>query len=194
MIVDFFFDYRSPYSYLAHCELARKRIPLAYHPFEILDLMKRVGNVPTSVLCKPKSLYLGQDLRRWASRYGVPFRRHPDQKGIDGPRLLRATLAADACGQIELAVATLFHAMWGEPKPLATLSDVVQVLKEAGIDPRVDGLLIDDRAFAEELDKATMAAVERGVFGAPTFFVDQDMYFGNDRLEFVFERLARAAA
>jgi 2-hydroxychromene-2-carboxylate isomerase len=191
--LEFFFDYRSPYSYLAHSQLGSLDAEVAYRPFEILQLMDKVGNVPTSIICKPKNRYLGADLQRWVQVYGVPFQRHPQMTEIDARRLLRATLAAEELGRAAQTVAAIFDAFWGSGAPLMTPADVAAVLNGAGVDRPDLASWIDDPALDETLARATEAAAERGVFGAPTIFIGDDMYFGNDRLHFVRERLARQA-
>lgn len=192
--LEFFFDYRSPYSYLANTQLPGLDVEVAYRPFDILGLMNQVGNVPTSVICKPKSRYLGADLQRWVRIYGVPFQRHPEMAAIDARRLLRASLAGEELGQAAPAVAAIFKAFWGVPAPLATTDDVVAVLADAGVSAPDLAARIDDPALDAALDKATAAAAERGVFGAPTMFVVDEMFFGNDRFDFVREALARQEA
>ena len=192
--LDFYFDYRSPYSYLAHSQLERLGAAVTYHPFDILSLMKQVENVPTSVLCKPKSRYLREDLGRWAARYGVPFQRNPLAGETDGRRLLRATLAAGTVGAMAVATAAIFKANWGTPQPLRSADEIAKVLADAGVDAGAVKPLIDTPDTDRALDQATAAAVARGLFGAPTFFVGEQMFFGNDRLEFVRASLAKAAA
>ncbi len=189
--LEFFFDFRSPYSYLANTQLPALGVEVAYRPFEILGLMKEVGNVPTSVTCKPKSNYLGADLRRWVGIYDVPFQRNPDLATIDARRLLRAVLAVDALGQAPAAVSAIFRAVWGVPAPLATAADVAAVLEAAGVSAPDLVSRIDDPALDEALDKATADAAARGIFGAPAMFVGEEMFFGNDRFNFVREALAR---
>ena len=191
--VEFHFDYRSPYSYLAHSQLQVLGATISLHPFDLRELMKRVDNVPTSVLCPPKNRYLRGDLIRWATRYGVPFERHPDLTTIDGRRLLRATLAAGRSGDMAAATGAIFRALWGQPKPLSTPPDLARLLATAGLDGPAVEALIDSGEIDAEVEVATAAAVERGVFGAPTFFVGDEMFFGNDRLDWVRERVEAAA-
>ena len=87
----------------------------------------------------------------------------------------------------------IFGAYWGSGAPLATAAEVVAVLDGAGI--RAPGLAarIDDPALDAALDAATAQAVSRGVFGAPTLYVGDEMFFGNDRLDFVRASLGAAA-
>jgi 2-hydroxychromene-2-carboxylate isomerase len=184
--LDFYFDYRSPYAYLAQTQVRKLGVDVAWRPFEILQLMDKVGNVPTSLTCKPKGQYLGKDLMRWVALYGVPFERNPHGAEIDARRLLRATLAAAELGQADAAVAAIFAAYWGASgASLVTPEDLVGVLKGAGVE--APGLLsrIDHPALDAALDAATDEAASRGVFGAPTMFVGDEMFFGNDRFDFI---------
>ncbi len=191
--LDFYFDYRSPYAYLAQTQVRMLGVDIAWRPFEILQLMDKVGNVPTSITCKPKGKYLGADLMRWVGKYKVPFQRHPQSGAIDARRLLRATLAAAEIGQADAAVAAIFGAFWGSGAPLATVEDVVAVLNSAGVGGPSLAARIDDPALDSALDAATDEAAARGVFGAPTMYVGDEMFFGNDRFDFVRASLGAAA-
>jgi len=191
--LDFYFDYRSPYAYLAQTQVRKLGVDIAWRPFEILQLMDQVGNVPTSITCKPKGKYLGVDLMRWVGMYKVPFQRHPQSGAIDGRRLLRATLAAAELGQTDAAVGAIFGAYWGSGAPLAAPADVVAVLNGAGVSAPDLIARIDDPALDAALDEATAEAASRGVFGAPTMYVGDEMFFGNDRLDFVRASLGVAA-
>ena len=79
--VDFFFDFVSPYTYLAQTQLpalkTRTGATFRLWPMHLLNLMKQVGNSPTTVLCANKMKYAGTDIGRWVSRYGVPFQFNP---------------------------------------------------------------------------------------------------------------------
>ncbi len=192
-VLDFYFDYRSPYAYLAQTQVRKLGVDIAWRPFEILQLMDMVGNVPTSITCKPKSRYLGVDLMRWVGMYKVPFQRHPQSGSIDARRLLRATMAAGERGQMDAAVAAIFGAYWGSGVPLATAADVATVMEGAGIDGADLASRIDDTELDSALNAATDEAAARGVFGAPTMYVGEEMFFGNDRLDFVRASLSAAA-
>lgn len=190
--IDFYFDFRSPYSYLAHSQLGTLDAELSDHPVDIVAAMKQVGNTPTALICPTKGKYAGADLQRRAKRYGVPLSRHKDIKSIDGRRLLRAVLAAEDCGLAKEVVAAIFPAFWRHGLPLSTARDLVRILEASGIrDPQVasraDSTELDDR-----LTQGNEAAGARGIFGAPTFIVNDEMFFDNDRLEFIREALRAA--
>jgi 2-hydroxychromene-2-carboxylate isomerase len=112
---------------------------------------------------------------------------------LDSARLLRATLWAANRRPMGELVTALFSAMWGEPQPLKTPSQVADIMRRAGInDPALEAE-IDDPSWDTVLQRATTEAADRGVFGAPCMFVGDEMFFGNDRLDFVRAELERAA-
>ncbi len=186
--VAFFFDFRSPYSYLAQSRLADLPASFDYRPMDVLALMKEVGNVPTSVICPPKQRYARTDLGRWAARYGLAFAPNPGMAQVDGLRLLRAALAGVALGQGDAASALIFRAMWAGEAPLNTAEDLALLLAPLG----VTAIMIEDPARAAELAANTAEAAARGVFGAPTFIAGDEMFFGNDRLDFLRQNLEAA--
>jgi 2-hydroxychromene-2-carboxylate isomerase len=186
--IEFHFDFLSPYSYLATTQFGTLRADtgaeIVYRPFRILELMKLVGNQPTPE-CKNKLKYAGADIGRWAARYQVPFQRNPNMRGFDFDALRRAALVAIELGQGDACVPALYRAVWAGDANLADRPVLAGLLDKAGLDGR--GLLEKSDAphYTKQLDEATAAAAERGVFGSPTFFVGEQMFFGNDRLDFV---------
>jgi 2-hydroxychromene-2-carboxylate isomerase len=106
--------------------------------------------------------------------------------------LLRATLAAAELGQADAAVGALFGAYWGSGAPLSTVEDVVAVLNGADVRGPDLARRIDDPELDAALDAATDEAAARGVFGAPTMYVGDEMFFGNDRFDFIRASLGAA--
>jgi 2-hydroxychromene-2-carboxylate isomerase len=168
-------------------------VDIVFHPFEIGALMKLVGNVPTSITCASKGRYVMTDLSRWSIRYGVPLNRHPQASEFDVSRLLRATLVAGQLGAMPVAVKAIFSAYWSTPAPMATATEVAALLGAEGLDAKALESRMDDSAAHVLLEEATAEAAARGVFGSPTMFVGDEMFFGNDRLHFVQDHLERAA-
>lgn len=188
--IEFFYDFRSPYSYLAFTQLRQMDVVIALKPMQILKVMDRVGNVPTTITCAAKGRYARVDLARWATRYGVPL-NPSDMRGNDGDALSRAVLAAKNPEEAASVTLALYRAVWSEGKTLATTEAIVAALRDTGIDTLSLAGRIDAAEVAARLEANTDEAVERGVFGSPTIFVGEAMFFGNDRLEFVREELAR---
>jgi 2-hydroxychromene-2-carboxylate isomerase len=195
--IEFYFDFPSRYSYLANTQLATVATAadatIAHTPFRILELMKLVGNRPTTIECKNKGKYASADLGRWAQRYGVTLQRNPNMRSFDYAELGRGALVAIEQGRGAAYVDAVFPAIWAGTINLAERPALIGLLDKAGFD---GARLLETSARADyraKLDQATAAAAERGVFGSPTFFVGEQMFFGNDRLDFVADALAAAA-
>jgi 2-hydroxychromene-2-carboxylate isomerase len=192
--VEFYFDFGSPYSYLAYRALpgiaAAHGAQIVWRPMLLGGVFKASGNhSPAEIPAKDRWLQL--DLKRWAARYGASFTRNPHFP-INTLVLMRGAAGMQMRGaDFHKYVETIFHAMWEEPRNLGSQEELTQVLQQAGFDAGAFQSLVGDPAVKEQLKKNTEEAVARGVFGAPTFFVGEEMFWGQDRLEFVAEALAR---
>ena len=164
-------------------------VAIALRPMKILEVMKIVGNTPTTITCAAKGCYARADLARWAQRYGITL-NPSDMRANDGDRLSRAVLAAGSPAKAETVTLALYRAIWSEGKTLSSKEDILAVLKGANIDIAGIGGGIDAPGTIAQLDANTKEAAERGVFGSPSIFVGDTLFFGNDRLDFVREYLA----
>ncbi|MEQ1889763.1 MAG: 2-hydroxychromene-2-carboxylate isomerase [Alphaproteobacteria bacterium] len=188
--IEFFYDFRSPYSYMAYTQLLEMDVEIALRPMQILKVMELVGNVPTTITCAAKGRYARIDLARWAQRYGVPL-NPSDMRANDGDACSRAVLATKSPADATAITLAFYRAIWSEGKTLATADDILAVIAAAGIDPAPIAAQIDAPDVVARLDANTAEAAERGVFGSPTIFIRDTIFFGNDRLDFVREELAR---
>lgn len=188
--IELFYDFRSPYSYLAITQLAQMDAELVLRPIKILAVMEKVGNVPTTLTCKAKGRYAQADLGRWAQRYGMQF-NPSDMSANDGDACSRAVLAAETPKQALDTSLALYRAIWSKKITIADSSAAVAALRDAGLDTTTIADRIDTPEIAAALDANTDEAAQRGVFGSPTMFVGEAMFFGNDRLDFLREELAR---
>ena len=109
----------------------------------------------------------------------------------DGDACSRAVLAAASPTEADAITLALYRACWSEGKTLATSGDILAAIAAAGLDAASIAARLDAADVVAQLDANTDEAVERGVFGSPSIFVGDTMFFGNDRLEFVREELAR---
>jgi 2-hydroxychromene-2-carboxylate isomerase len=195
--IDFYFDFISPYSYLANTVLPRLAAEhgasISYRPFGLFDLMKIVENRPTTLECKNKGVYAMADLQRWAKSYQVDFAPSPFWQSIDFAELGRGMFVALDEGREADYVNAVYPAIYGRPVDLGQRSKLVGVLDKAGF----DGARLLDRAqsaqYVAKLEKCTTTAAQRGVFGSPTMFVGDEMFFGNDRLDFMAAALRSVA-
>ena len=185
--LEFYFDYGSPYSYLADTQVEaiakRTGATLARKPMLLGGVFKSTGN--SSPAEQPqKSKWSAFDMPMWARHYGVPFNRNPHFP-VNTLALMRGAAAAQIDGSFARYHPAMFKAMWVDGRNLNDIKEVAAALGAAGLDAQKFGQRIQDQDVKDRLKETTEAAVARGVFGAPTMFVDDMMFFGNDRLPFV---------
>ncbi len=190
--IEFFFDYASTYTYLAHRAVeelaARHDAELVFRPMVLGFVFKATGNnMPAAV--PAKAAYMVHDVRRWARHYGLPFHM-PSVFPVNTIRALRAAVAA-----IEDGVFLPFHhavmkGYWADDQDIGDSEVLTALATGAGLDGARLVARAEEPAVKAQLKKNTDEAIERGAFGAPTFFVGDQMFWGNDRLSFVEEALA----
>lgn len=185
--LEFFYDLSSPYSYLAATQLQalgeRTGAAVIWRPMVLGAIFQHSGNTLPAA-APAKSRYLLQDLARWASLYRVPF-RFPSRFPSSTVKALRLCVQAEARGRQEALALRLFGAYWSEDADLTDDATLRRLLAE--VDLPADQMLqgCADQAVKDALRAHTDEAAHRGVFGAPTFFVGDEMFWGNDRLHFV---------
>ena len=191
--VEFFFDVGSPAAYLAWTQLPKivqaTGNEIEYRPILLGGVFQATGNrSPMEVPAKGQ--YMQDDLQRYARRYGVPFKHNP-YFPLNTLALMRMVLGLQLRQPDRMVpfVDAVFRALWVESRNMNDPATVGAVLREAGFDPEQMLALAGDPAIKDDLKVATQEAVQRGVFGAPTFFVGGEMFWGQDRLDFVKEAL-----
>ena len=192
--VEFYFDFGSPAAYLAATQLphvcADTGAELVWKPMLLGGVFQATGNHSPAEIA-PKGSYMTTDLQRFARRYGVPFVHNPHFP-INTLLLMRgaAAIQLQQPARFDAYVDAIYHAMWVEPRNLNDPAEVGAVLQAAGFDPAALLALAGRQDVKDRLKAVTQEAVARGVFGAPTMFVGSDMFWGQDRLDFVREALA----
>ncbi|MDP1751752.1 MAG: 2-hydroxychromene-2-carboxylate isomerase [Reyranella sp.] len=185
--LEFYYDYGSPYSYLADTQVEaiskRAGAALVRKPMLLGGVFKATGNT-SPMTVELKSKWSAFDMPMWARHYGVPFQRNPFFP-VNTLALMRGAAAAQIDGLFERYHSAIYKAMWVDGRNLNDIAEVAEVLTAAGLDARKFGSRIQDQDVKDRLKATTDEAVARGVFGAPTSFVGDMMFFGNDRLPFV---------
>ena len=192
--LEFFYDFVSPYSYLAatrvEAEGAKVGGAVRFRPFLLGGVFNASGNrAPLETPVKFR--HLATDCNRWARRLGVPF-AWPAKFPVLTVLPLRAAFAAEKLGKLVPYSHAMFRACWAEGRDISDASVVEDVATKAGLPGAA--LIAEAPNHKEALKAQTQEAVDRGSFGAPTFFVGQEMFIGNDRLDFAIEALASAFA
>ena len=196
--VEYFFDFGSPTSYLAFRQLpsiaASAGAAIVWRPMLLGGVFKATGNASPAMI-PAKARYMNDDLARWAARYGLPFRQNPHFP-INTLTLMRGATGLQMRNpdQFGRYLELVHRAMWEEEKNLGDAEVLAGTLAAAGFDTAAFTALVADAEVKNRLVAATAEAVERGVFGAPTFFVGAQMFFGQDRLGFVADALDAAPA
>ena len=185
--LEYFFDYVSPFAYLADTQLSalveRTGAEIVYRPFFLGGVMKASKNSPP-ITVPNKGAYMMTDLRRWSARYGVELNPSP-YFPVNTLSAMRAAVAALGEPRFAEFHRAMYRGVWFDGKNLADEAVLRSEIDAAGL----AGAEILARAATQEikdvLRRNSEEAVERGAFGAPTFFVGTEMFWGNDRLDFV---------
>ena len=219
--IEFFWDPVSPYTYLASTQLpslAREAgVALVYRPFFLGGVMQATGNRPPATVAS-KGRYMMADLQMWARAYKVPL-TPPEQSGVSvqaspvapGPKAtgakhsvepfpaktilaLRAGLVTEQQGDGERYAQAIMRAYWGQGRDISDPAVVSAVLSELGLDAPAILALTEQDAIKAALKANTEEAVARGAFGAPSLFVGEQLFWGNDRLDLLRRYLDEQAA
>ncbi len=190
--VEFWYDFLSPTAYLGYWRLkdiaARTGATVDYRPMLLGGVFKSTGN-QTPVNVKPKGKWMFFDMANYARKYSVPLKPNPYFVFSSLP-LMRGAILAQERGDLEPYNDAIFYGVWRDAKNLAEPGVIVETLKEAGLDAGAYVEGIQQQAVKDKLIANTNEAVEKGAFGAPTFFVGDKMWWGQDRLDWVEEELA----
>lgn len=189
--VRFCFDYASPWTYIADCRIEEalgglpvdiRYIPVYLRGFE----MFRSAMPYTSA----KLAYIARDMQRCASFYGLSL-DPPSNFPINGLHLLRATMALEDQPQRDAYRRAAYRATWVEDRNVSDPAVAIDIGVELGLDREEFSAAISSPAVKDALKENTERAIEGGAFGVPTFFVGDEVFWGQDRLDFVRREVER---
>lgn len=191
--VEFYYDLVSPYSYLA-CErlygiCSGHGAEVVLRPMLLGAVHNTVG-IQAPIQTPSKGRYSGKDVYRWADYYGLSM-KFPKPFPFRSLKTMRAAMFLQKQGELEAFTREAFAHFWQENGAPAGDGEadedgpISEVARRIGANPEEVLEAARDREMKVALKEATDAAIERGVFGAPTFFVGKEMFWGNDRLHFV---------
>ena len=191
--VEFYFDFGSPTTYLAWTQLpaicTATGATLVYRPMLLGGVFQATGNA-SPVAIPAKGRFMLQDLQRFAKRYQVPLQFNPNFP-INTLTLMRVATALQMHQpqRFEAFVAAMFKAIWVDALNMGDPAVVAKVLENNGFDPDQLLQLAGDPQVKDALTTGTENAVKRGLFDAPSMLVGEELFFGQDRLDFVREAL-----
>ena len=187
--IEFLFDYGSPFSYVAEMIIDdvanRNGATITRTPILLGGVHKATENKsPFLETCEPKRNYGGLTMQRWVAHHGITLNPNPAFP-INTLAAMRMAVAAQHLGVFEKFHLPVFKAFWVDQKDMGDMQVFASVLQEAGLDAEQIFTTSQEQHIKDELKKNTENAVSRGVFGAPSFFFDGQLYFGQDHLIFL---------
>jgi len=195
--VEFLFDFGSPNAYLSHLVLPeiekRQQMKFEYVPILLGGVFKATNNrspAEANAGIKNKSEYQKLETERFVRKHGITRYQFNPFFPVNTLMIMRGAIAARTLGIFERYVDEVFQHMWAEPKKLDDPSVLKAALIESSLPADRIFELAQTPAVKEALIAETQRAVDRGTFGSPTFFVDDEIYFGKDRLRDVEEAIA----
>lgn len=191
--VEFYYDYGSPASYLAWTQLEklaeRTGATIVWKPALLGGIFKETQNRPP-ISVPAKGAWMVKDLARFAQRYDVPMQMNP-KFPINTIYLMRGALVAQRDGYLDTYNRAIFNGMWVDAEDVGDMTVVARLLTAAGLDPETFGAAIQAPEIKKELFARNDEAVAKGIFGMPSFVIDGELHWGQDRLDFVEEALMR---
>ena len=195
-VIDYYLAPQSPWTYLGHQRFAdMARAAGAHINVRPVDLGGKIfpvsGGLPLAQRAPQRQAYRLIELARFSAHVGVPLNLHPAHFPVAADDAARLIIAVDQAEGTDAAMAltgALLRAVWAEQRNIADAGELAAVLAACGLPST---RLEDARAAAVQAryEADSQRAIEAGVFGAPTYGVDGELFWGQDRLDFLQRRL-----
>ena len=183
----FYFDFGSPYTFLAHKEVRKiekeNSIKIEYMPIFLVELLK-LADIKANVDIPIKGKYMIKDCKLWAEKYNIVFKFN-NYFPIKTLNLMRCVLVAEKKGFAQNFINKVFDSIWKDGLNVNDNTIVERLLKNLDINPKIFLMEAEDSKIKDELKKRTDNAFKKGIFGSPSFIINNKMFWGQDRLEFV---------
>lgn len=193
--VDYYFATQSPWTYLGHerfMQLAREAgATVQVRPVDFGRVFPASGGLPLGKRAPQRQAYRLVELRRFSEHLGVPLNPQPRFFPVQGDDAARLILAADEHGGTDAALrlsGAVFAAVWAQERDIASADVLAQLLRECDL-PAACLDRSRDPAIQQRYDLHTAQAIDAGVFGAPSYVVDGEIFWGQDRLDFLRRKL-----
>ena len=195
IVVDYYFAPQSPWTYLGHQrfqDIARlAQAEIRVRPVDLGKIFPLTGGLPLPQRAPARQAYRLVELRRWAGALGLPLHLHPAFFPVPGDAASRLILAVDAAHGADAAMdlsGRVLRAVWAEQRNINDAPTLAALLAEAGL-PGSALATAATPAVQQRYEEVTQQALQAGVFGAPSYVVDGELFWGQDRLDFLRRRL-----
>ena len=184
---DFYFDFGSPYTFLAHKEIRKieneNSIKINYMPILLGGLLKYTG-IKTNADIPTKAKYMIKDCKLWAEKKKIKFKFN-DFFPIITLKLMRCVLVAEKKKFAQIFIDRIFDTIWKDGLNLNDETVLKKILNTLDINPDIFLTEAEEVGTKNKLIEKTEEAFKKGIFGSPSFIINNKIFWGQDRLEFV---------
>jgi 2-hydroxychromene-2-carboxylate isomerase len=193
-VVDYYLSPVSPYSYLGGERFANitrdANATVNVLPIDLTKVFPATGGVPLKQRAPERQAYRLLELGRWRDYLDVPLVLEPKYFPVDANPASLMIIAARRQGLDALSLAQrMLRAVWAEEANIADLDTIIALANDVGLDGKELADSSNDPDVAAEYEHGTQRAIQRGVFGVPTYVIDEELFWGQDRLDFVARKL-----
>lgn len=194
--VTVYYALTSPWTYLAwqrfRALVERVGARPDWRPIRVLEVFKVSGGLPLAERPRQRQAYRLMELRRWRAHLGVPLNLEPRFFPVDDRQAAAMVIALGArSGDMAALSEAFLRAVWAEERDLADPATLAAIAGEQGLDAEHLLAAAQDPAVGAAYQANTDAAIAAGVFGVPTFAIGEELFWGQDRLDFVARALER---
>ena len=190
---DFYFDFISPYSFLAHKEMRKienkTNIKIRYKPI-LLGGLHNLHGIKAPAFIPAKAKHMIRDCKLIAERNNVKFKFN-SYFPIKSLNLMRGVLVAEEDNIKNYYIDNIFNTIWQDGLNMNDENIIYKILKNLNINPKTFFLRSTSSSIKDSLRKKTSEAYEKGIFGAPTFISNNKIFWGQDRIEFVLKEASK---
>ena len=181
--IDFYYDYGSPTAYLAWTQLIKlnnDHYKISYFPVLLGGIFKATDNKPPGLVAS-KAKWMLNDVKMYADKYSVNFQMN-ESFPVNTLYLMRGAIYALKNNFIEKYNEIMFNAMWVSNINLSKPDNIIKVLENSGLNSKELLSATENQEIKDELKNATSNSVGLGLFGVPSFIVNNKLFFGQDRM------------
>ena len=195
--IDYFFTPISPWTYLGHdrfVALARQHdATVNMMPMDLSKIFPVSGGLPVAKRAPQRQAYRLTELARWRDHLGIPINLQPKFASASGEPATRLILAANERNTDEALALTgaIMRARWAEERDIADEATLATIAQALGQDSAVLASRATLPAITAKYEASTQAAIDRQIFGAPTYVYEDELFWGQDRLDFLARKLAK---
>jgi 2-hydroxychromene-2-carboxylate isomerase len=199
MVIDCYFSVLSDWAYMGGERLEslarRYRVRIDYKPMRLATVYSGTGGILLQKRSKQRQDYRLVELRRWSEHLGIPVKLFPKYYPTQDELASCVIIAAKHIGcDVGLLANSILRAIWVEDRDISDGVTLTEIADGLGMEGARLVEAARKKEIVDELDRYTEQAQERGVFGSPFYFFEKEIYWGQDRLQFLEDTIARATA